>query len=125
MKQQVPIQITHELTDEVIESTGLLELASGRIQRIEYRDHDPGLQGAPWEHEDYEFTSGTLSSNGKDVEFGIQVNRQTGELLVSASELREIKARAAALFADVAGPEPTPGATPARRGRPRKAGSAD
>ncbi len=103
MDLKVPITITDELTDEVIHSTGSLNLASGAIQGVTYTDHDPATQGYPFESEDYEFTSGTLSNAGKDVEFKIDVNRVTGEYSVNASELLEIKVRAAALFAGVSG----------------------
>lgn len=101
MDLKVPILITDELTEEVISSTGLLDLASGEIHRIEYHDYDAALQGLPSESEDYEFTSGTLSNNGKDVEFRVDVNRTTGQYSVSASELLEVKVRAAALFAGI------------------------
>jgi hypothetical protein len=100
---KVPIILTDELSDEVISSNALLNLASGEIHRVEYIDYDAELQGLPWENEDYEFTSGTLSNNGKDVEFGVTVNRTTGQYSVSANELLEIKVRAAALFAGIAG----------------------
>ncbi|MDE2147726.1 MAG: hypothetical protein KGJ24_13650 [Burkholderiales bacterium] len=103
MDLKVPITITDELTDEVIASTGLLNLASGAIGNIAYTDYDPDARGLPFESEDYEFTSGMLSNAGKDVEFKIEVNRVTGEYSVSASELLEIKVRAAALFAGVSG----------------------
>jgi hypothetical protein len=96
----VPITITDELADDVVTSTAMLNLASGDIHRVEYQDHDPS-QGAPWEREDYEFSSGVLSNNGKDVEFKVDINRTTGQYSVSANELLEIKVRAAALFAGV------------------------
>jgi hypothetical protein len=115
---KVPIAITDELSEEVITATGLLNLASGEIERVQYEEYDFGTRGLPFEHEDYEFTSGTLSNNGKDVEFRIDVNTVTGQYSVSASELLEIKVRAAALFAGVKGkallanagarPEPRP-----------------
>ena len=105
MDLKVPITISDELSDEVIVSTGLLNLASGEILRVEYQDYDAGALGLPWEREDYEFTSGVLSNAGKDVEFRIDVNRTTGQYSVSASELLEIKVRAAALFAGVSGKE--------------------
>lgn len=136
MDLKVPIVITDELTEQVITSTGLLNLASGEIGRIEYQDYDFEAQGLPFESEDYEFTCGTLSNNGKDVEFRIEVNTVTGQYSVSASELLEIKVRAAALFAGVSGkalaaqaaarglPEPAapeaqpPRGGPGRKGRP-------
>jgi len=100
---KVPITITDELSDEVVVSTGLLNLASGEIDRVSYQDYDVQQRGLPWEGEDYEFTSGVLSNQGKDVEFRVDVNRTTGQYSVSASELLEIKVRAAALFAGVSG----------------------
>jgi len=131
MDLKVPITITDELSDDVVLSTGSLNLASGEIDRIEYRDYNPKLQGLPFESADYEFTSGTLSSGGKDVEFRIEVNRVTGDYSVSSKELLEIKVRAAALFAGVAGSDlaaaanarpAAPGANqsgPGRSGNPR------
>jgi hypothetical protein len=100
---KVPITLTDELTDEVITATALLNLASGEIHRVEYVNYDAENLGAPWESDDYEFTSGMLSNNGKDVEFGVQVNRTTGQYSVTASELLEIKVKAAALFAGMSG----------------------
>ena len=119
MDLKVPISISDELSEDVIASTGLLDLASGEIQRVEYQDYDVGLRGAPFESEDYEFTSGVLSHHGKDVEFRVDVNKVSGQYSVSASELLEIKVRAAALFAGVSGVElaksggkPAPNAKP-------------
>ncbi|MDE2369194.1 MAG: hypothetical protein KGN16_09490 [Burkholderiales bacterium] len=103
MDLKVPITITDELSEEVITATASLNLASGEIHRVEYEDWDVDARGAPWESEDYEFSSGTLSNAGKDVEFKVDVNRTTGQYSVSASELLEIKVRAAALFAGVSG----------------------
>ena len=103
MDLKVPIAITDELSEEIITSTGQLNLASGEISQVSYDDYDFALRGLPFESEDYEFTSGTLSNQGKDVEFRIDVNTVTGQYSVSASELLEIKVRAAALFAGVSG----------------------
>jgi hypothetical protein len=128
MDLKVPITITDELTDDVITSTGSLNLASGTIHGIAYQDYDPVAQGLPFESEDYEFTSGTLSNEGKDVEFQIQVNRVTGEYSVTATELLEIKVRAAKLFAGVSGAgllaktEPAPPPKPAAGSAPRQGG---
>lgn len=125
MNLKVPIVITDELSEEVFTSKGQLDLASGEIDRVEYDDPDAGL---PWESDEYEFTSGVLSHNGKDVEFRVDVNKVTGQYSVSASELLEIKVRAAQLFAGVSGPALLAGANareaaaappaPARRGKP-------
>ncbi len=103
MDLKVKIAISDEQSDEVIISTGMLDLASGDIGRIEYADYDLAERGLPWDSADYEFTSGTLSHNGKDVEFRIDVNKTTGQYSVSATELLEIKLRAAALFAGMTG----------------------
>lgn len=103
MELQVPIVIFDELSEEVIESSGQLDLASGEIRRLEYKDHDVGLNGLPADQEDYEFTCGVLSNNGKDVEFRVEVNVLTGKYSVSPSELLEIKVRAAKLFAGLEG----------------------
>jgi hypothetical protein len=98
----VPIHIDDELFDEVITATALLNLASGEISRVEYQDYDEGVSGLPWENEEYDFSCGKLSNAGKDVEFSIQVNKTTGQYSVTASELQEIKQKAAALFSGVA-----------------------
>jgi hypothetical protein len=100
---KVPITVTDELSEDVITATAMLDLASGDIFRLEYQDWDVAEQGRPWESEDYEFSSGTLSNNGKDVEFKVDVNRTTGQYSVSANELLEIKVRAAQLFAGISG----------------------
>jgi hypothetical protein len=120
---KVPIAITDELSEEIITSTGQLNLASGEISQVSYDDYDFATRGLPFESEDYEFTSGTLSNQGKDVEFRIDVNTVTGQYSVSASELLEIKVRAAALFAGVSGKalvtqaeaKPAAAAAPAKR----------
>jgi hypothetical protein len=98
---KVPIVITDELADEVISATAQLNLASGEIGHIQYQGYDVAAKGLPWEHEDYEFSCGTLTNNGKDVEFTVQVNQTTGQYSITATELQEIKMRAAALFSGV------------------------
>ena len=103
MDLKVKIAITDEQSDDIVMSTGSLDLASGEISRVEYLDYDVAARGLPWDSDDYEFTSGMLSHDGKDVEFRIDVNKTTGQYSVSASELLEIKLRAAALFAGMSG----------------------
>jgi hypothetical protein len=98
---KVPVTISDELFDAVISSKALLNLASGEISNVEYQDYNAAVKGLPWEHEDYDFSCGMLSNNGKDVEFTVQVNQTTGQYTVSATELQEIKMRAAALFSGV------------------------
>lgn len=100
---KVKISITDEQTDGIINATGSLDLASGEIGQIEYVDYDVAERGLPWDHSDYEFTSGMLSHNGKDVEFRVDVDQVTGKYSVSPNELLEIKVRAAALFAGISG----------------------
>jgi hypothetical protein len=126
---KLPIKIHSELSDEIIISTGLLDLASGEIGRIEYEDYDPKVEGQPMEREDYEFTSGLLSHAGKDVEFSIHVDRTTGRHSVSADELLEIKVKAAKLFAGIEGASllgggaaaaPAPAAPAKKAAAPRK-----
>jgi hypothetical protein len=107
---KVQITITDELSEDIVTSTGALDLASGEINRIEYQDWDLDAKGPPFESDDYEFTSGTLSHKGKDVEFRVDVNKVTGQYSVSASELLEIKVRAAQLFAGMSGREVALGA---------------
>jgi hypothetical protein len=98
---RVPITISDELTDDIVQSTAVLDLASGEIHKVSYQDYSAAAEGFPWEHEDYEFTCGMLSNGGKDVEFTIQVNQTTGQYSVAPNELLEIKVRAAALFSGV------------------------
>jgi hypothetical protein len=98
---KVPVTISDELFDDVVASKALLNLASGEISHVEYQNYDLDAKGLPWEHEDYDFSCGMLSNNGKDVEFTVQVNQTTGQYTVGATELQEIKIRAAALFSGV------------------------
>lgn len=129
MDLKVPITISDELSEDIVSSTGQLDLASGEIHKIEYQDYDVAAQGLPWESDDYEFTCGVLSNNGKDVEFKVDVNKVTGQYSVSASELLEIKVRAAALFAGITGSalleggkgksDTKPKAAPAGEAKPR------
>jgi hypothetical protein len=69
MNLKVPIEILDELAETVIRSTGSLDLASGEIFDVRYEVDRPGLMDMPAVDEEYEFTSGVLSNEGKDVEF--------------------------------------------------------
>jgi hypothetical protein len=100
---KVPITIHDELSEDVIESSGSLDLASGEIRNVQYVDYDVEALGLPAEDEGYEFTSGTLSNDGKDVEFRVEVDVFSGRYSVSPNELLEIKVRAAKLFAGIDG----------------------
>jgi len=113
---KVPIAVCDEMTEFVVESTASLDLASGEIRDIEYRDYDVESQGLPADRDDYEFTSGVLSSNGKDVEFRVDVEVFSGKYSISANELLELKVRAAKLFAGIEA-QALLDAAPARRAR--------
>lgn len=95
---KLPIRIFDELSESVIESAGMLDLASGEIRSVEYDDYDSELSGLPAENEHYEFTSGLLTNGTKDVEFRVDVDVATGNYSVTPSELLELKGRAAKLF---------------------------
>ena len=103
MNLKVPIQILDELAETVIRSTGYLDLASGEIFDVRYEVDRPGPLGMPAVDEQYEFTSGVLSSDGKDVEFRIDVDVMRGQYFVNPTELLELKVRAAKLFAGIEG----------------------
>ena len=98
MDLKVTITIAFETTEDVIDARALLNLASGDIEGLAFDDYDAAAEGQPWRRKDYEFAAGTLSSHGRDVEFKVDVNG-AGQLSISASELLELKTRAAALFA--------------------------
>jgi hypothetical protein len=113
---KVPIRIVDEFEDDAVDATGLLDLASGDIVNVQYQDYDAEAQGVPAQREEYEFTVGILSHNGKDVEFKIDVDRFSGRYSVSANELLDIKVKAAKLFAGIEGAALLGGAAgPARR----------
>ncbi len=101
MDLKIPIVLTDELLDDIVTADALLDMASGELQKIVYRDYDVAKQGLPWEQSDYQFSCGMLSNNGKEVEFSIEVHTTTGVYSVSATELLEIKMRAAALFSGI------------------------
>ena len=83
MNLKVPIEILDELAETVIRSTGSLDLASGEIFDVRYEVDRPGLMGMPAIDEQYEFTSGVLSNDGKDVEFRIDVDVMRGQYFVN------------------------------------------
>jgi hypothetical protein len=98
MDLQGPIAIIDELSESIVKSTATLDLASGEIRAVVYEDYDVDLLGLPAEHESYEFTSGMLSNAGREVEFRVEVDVLSGKYSVTASELLELKGRAAKLF---------------------------
>ena len=120
MDQKLPITIHDELNDEVIESTGVLDLASGEIRDVKYADFDIESGGFPAESIEYDFTCGTLSNGSKDVEFRIEVDVVGRKYSITPSELLELKGRAAKLFTAPPGGHPVaepPAKTGAKRGR--------
>jgi hypothetical protein len=106
MDLKLPITIHDELDEEVIESTGVLDLASGEIHDVHYVDFDPEVGGFPAESQDYDFTCGTLSNGSKDVEFRIEVDVVGRKYSITPSELLELKGRAAKLFTATPGGHP-------------------
>ncbi len=87
----------------MIRSTAFLDLASGEIFDVRYDIERGGSLAIPAADEHYEFTSGMLSSDGKDVEFRIDVDVMRGTYFVNPTELLELKVRAAKLFAGLDG----------------------
>lgn len=117
MDLQLPIVLLDELTDEVIRSTAMLDLASGEIRGVQYEDYDRATLGMPAEQEDYEFTSGILSNGGREVEFRVEVDVLNGKYCLTASELLELKGRAAKLFSAPPEPAANGAAAPAKKRR--------
>lgn len=108
MDLKLPIVIYDELTESVIKSSGMLDLASGEIRGVQHEGYDKEALGLPAEDESYEFTSGLLSNGVKDVEFRVEVDIMSGTYSVTPSELLELKGRAAKLFTAAPGaPAPT------------------
>src|SRR3982751_4608662 len=103
MNLKVSITILDELAETVIRSTGSLDLASGEIFDVRYEVDRPGSMAMPAVDEQYEFTSGVLSNDGKDVEFRIEVDVMRGQYFVNPTNLLELKVRAAKLFAGLEG----------------------
>ena len=116
MDLKLPIKIHDEMLDDIVQSTGTLDLASGEIVNVRYEDHDLELDGFPAESEDYDFTCGTLSNGAKEVEFRIEVDVVGQKYSVTPSELLELKGRAARLFS-AAPDQPAAAPVPAAKGR--------
>lgn len=115
MDLKLPIVIQDELTETVIQSKGMLDLASGDIFDVVYEDYDVEEEGFPAEKEDYEFTSGVLSNGSKEVEFRVEVDPMGHKYSITPSELLELKGRAAKLF--TARPDGMDEPPPAKKGR--------
>lgn len=102
MDLKLPIEITDELTDDEVRSRGELDLASGEIRHVRYEDYDVDAQGIPAAREDYECSIGTLRSGERVVEFRVEADL-SGKYSLTASELLELKGRAAKLFSRAPG----------------------
>lgn len=98
MDLKLPITLHDEVDDDVIESTALLDMASGDITDVRYRGHDLETDGFPAEHKGYDFTCGTLARAGRELEFRVEVDIVGRRYSVTPSELLELKGRAAKLF---------------------------
>lgn len=98
MDLQLPIVIVDELSETVVRSTAVLDLASGEIRDVRYDGYDVDKLGLPALQADYEFSCGMLSNAGRDVEFRVEVDALSGKYSVTPSELLELKGRAAKLF---------------------------
>jgi hypothetical protein len=98
MDLKISIAIADELSESIVKSNGILDLASGEIRSVEYMGYNFQTQGLPAENVDYEFTCGTLSNGQREVEFRIDVDVLSGKYCVTPSELLELKGRAAKLF---------------------------
>ena len=109
MDLKIPISIVDELADDVINSKGMLDLASGEIRDVVYEEYDLAASGLPAQQQDYEFTSGLLTNGTRDVEFRVDVDVMSGRYSVTPTELLELKGRAAKLFSEA---PPRPGQPP-------------
>jgi hypothetical protein len=103
MNLKLPITVVDELAEHEIRAQGELDLASGDITIVQYEDYDIATEGLPAQHQDYAFTVGVLSKGGRDIEFGVRVDRMSGRYSVTPDELLEIKGRAAKLFSQPPG----------------------
>lgn len=98
MDLKLPITIIDELSEHEVRAQGELDLASGEIRNVRYDDPAHVAQGIPATQKDYEFTVGILRNGAREVEFRIDVDAVGGRYSVTASELLELKGRAAKLF---------------------------
>jgi hypothetical protein len=98
MDLKLPISIIDELSDDEVTSQAELDLASGEIRNVRYEGYDLATQGIPAGRRDYEFTVGILRNGTREVEFRVEVDAVGGRYSVTASELLELKGRAAKLF---------------------------
>ncbi|MBL8328555.1 MAG: hypothetical protein JNJ71_06860 [Rubrivivax sp.] len=107
MDLKLPITLHDELEDQILASSGLLDMASGDITDVKPIDHDPAVDGFPAERQDYDFTCGTLARGGRELEFRVEVDVVAQRYSVTPSELLELKGRAAKLFSQPPGGHPS------------------
>lgn len=98
MDLKIPITIIDELSDDEVQSTAELDMASGEILNVTYEDYDVQARGVPAALKDYEFSVGILRKGNREVEFRVEADAYTGRYAVTPSELLELKGRAAKLF---------------------------
>ncbi len=98
MDLKLPITIVDEMSEHEVRAEGELDLASGEIRNVRYADYDVATRGVPAAQEDYEFTMGILRNGTREIEFRIEADAMGGRYSVTASELLELKGRAARLF---------------------------
>jgi hypothetical protein len=98
MDLKLPIHIIDELSEGEVRATGELDLASGEIRNVRYEDYDVQVQGIPAAHAEYEFSMGILRNGTREVEFRVEADAMSGRYSLTASELLEVKGRAAKLF---------------------------
>jgi hypothetical protein len=98
MDLKLPITIIDELTEDEVRGSGELDLAHGEIRNVRYDEPEAVARGLPAAQSDYEFTLGILRNGSREVEFRIEVDAMSGRYSVTASELLELKGRAARLF---------------------------
>lgn len=89
METIVDIVIYDELAEDVIQSNAKLNLQNGCISDIKYIDYSIKEEGLPADRDDYEFTSGLLSFDKKELEFAISI--VDDEYVLSEKELSEVK----------------------------------
>lgn len=110
----VPVTLSEEICGEkyefIIYADAQLDLDSGDISIKSYytleeqinkeqvrKEYDFSSFGLPANHEEYEFTSGLLRIQDKELEFGVNVNVDDGSYEVTVDELEQIKEKALSL----------------------------
>jgi hypothetical protein len=103
MDLKLPITIIDELSEGEVRAKGELDLASGEIRNVRYEDYDLEKLGVPAANADYECSIGMLHSGARVVEFRVEADAMSGCYSLTATELLELKGRAAKLFSQAPG----------------------